>query len=249
MKISIITVTYNSRDTIKDTIESVRSQTYDDIEYIIIDGGSTDGTIEIVKEYENYVDVFISEPDEGIYDAMNKGIALASGDVIGFLHSDDEYYTSSVIEKIAQEFKKGSLDGIYADLIYVNSKNRVIRYWRSTEFKPNMLKKGWMPPHPTLFLKKQIYEKYGMFDVRYKIAADYDFILRIFKQNLHIYYLPTIIYKMRLGGVSNKSIGNILKKTAEDYQIIKKNGIGGLGTLMYKNFSKIGQFSLGKKPL
>jgi len=242
MKISIITTVYNNKQHIEKAILSVLSQTYHDIEYIVIDGGSSDGTVDVIKKYSNKIDKFISEPDKGIYDGLNKGIKLASGDVIGFLHSDDEYYDSKVIEKIAAKFNDDSIDGVYGDLIYVNQKEEIVRYWKSGEFTPGKLKKGWMPPHPTLFLRKEIYDKYGLFRLDYKIAADYDFMLRVLKHDPKLVYIPEILYKMRLGGASNKSIKNILQKTKEDYKAITENKIGGVFTLINKNFSKLKQF-------
>ena len=242
MKISIITTVYNNKQHIEKAILSVLSQTYHDIEYIVIDGGSSDGTVDVIKKYSNKIDKFISEPDKGIYDGLNKGINLASGDVIGFLHSDDEYYDSKVIEKIVAKFNDDSIDGVYGDLIYVNQKEEIVRYWKSGEFTPGKLKKGWMPPHPTLFLRKEIYDKYGLFRLDYKIAADYDFMLRVLKHDPKLVYIPEILYKMRLGGASNKSIKNILQKTKEDYKAITENKIGGVFTLINKNFSKLKQF-------
>jgi len=244
MKISIITAVYNNKKTIKDAIESVINQTHNNIEYIIIDGGSDDGTVDIVKSYGEKIDKFISEKDGGIYDALNKGLKIATGDAIGFMHSDDIYVDNTIIKKISKEFKNYNLDGIYGNLVYINKNNtsKTVRYWKSEKFDKRLLKKGWMPPHPTLFLKKKIYDKYGNFDTTFRIAADYDFILRIFQKNLNIKYLPTVFYKMRMGGASNQSIKNIILKSKEDLKALKKNNIGGLSTLFFKNFSKIQQF-------
>jgi len=243
MKVSIITVVYNNKKTIKNAIESVLSQTYKNIEYIIIDGASIDGTVEIIKSYGNKIDKFISEPDKGIYDGLNKGINLASGDIIGFLHSDDVYTNDEVVKKVVEVFEKYNCDGVYGDLVYVSKRSdKVIRYWKSGEFSIYKLKKGWMPPHPTLFLKREIYEKYGLFDLSFKIAADYDFMLRVLKDNLKLSYIPEVLYKMRIGGESNKSLKNIILKSKEDYKALKKNRLGGISTLIYKNFIKIPQF-------
>ncbi len=243
MKVSIITSVYNNKETIKDAIESVLSQTYKNIEYIIIDGASTDGTVEIIKGYEDKINKFVSEPDKGIYDGLNKGINITSGDIIGFLHSDDVYMNNEVIEKVVETFKKYNCDGVYGDLVYVSkSSDKVIRFWKSGEFSVDKLKKGWMPPHPTLFLKREIYEKYGLFDLSFKIAADYDFMLRVLKNNLKLYYIPEVLYKMRIGGESNKSLKNIILKSKEDLKALRKNEIGGIDILLRKNFSKIGQF-------
>lgn len=245
MKISIITSVYNNETTIKDAIESVINQTYQDIEYVIVDGASSDGTVEIIKSYGDKITTFVSEPDKGIYDGLNKGIGLATGDIVAFLHSDDLYATDSIVEQIAQEFKDdSSLDGVYGDLIYTPKDNtsKVLRYWKSKEFDKSLLKKGWMPAHPTLFLKRSVYEKYGKFDLGFKIAADYDFMLRILSDGIKVKYIPQVLYKMRVGGESNKSIKNILLKSKEDLKAIKQNKVGGFYTLLIKNLSKIKQF-------
>lgn len=245
MKISIITVVWNNKDTINDAINSAINQTYKDIEYIIIDGASSDGTVEIIKGYADKITKFVSEKDKGIYDAMNKGVDLATGDIIAFLHSDDIYSSSNIVEIVAKEFERGNLDGVYGDLVYTPKSNtqKVLRYWKSKDFDLSLLKKGWMPAHPTLFLKRNIYEKYGKFDLDFKIAADYDFMLRILSDGIKIKYLPKVLYKMRIGGESNKSLKNILLKSKEDLKALKKNKIGGIITLLMKNLSKIVQFT------
>jgi glycosyltransferase len=243
MKISIITVVWNNKETIKDAIESVLSQSYENIEYIIVDGASNDGTIDIVKSYGDKISKFVSEPDRGIYDGLNKGVSLATGNIIAFLHSDDVYADETVIERVVKEFEN-NLDGVYGDLIYTpkNDTSKVIRYWKSKDFDMSLLKKGWMPAHPTLFLRREVYEKYGKFDLDFKIAADYDFMLRVLSAGINVQYLPHILYKMRVGGESNKSIKNIMLKSKEDSEALKKNNIGGIGSLLVKNLSKITQF-------
>lgn len=251
MKISLITATFNSSKTIRQCIDSVLEQEYENIEHLIIDGDSSDNTLEIIKEYQNkHTNIkLISEKDNGIYDALNKGVKNCTGDVLGFLHSDDILYSSKVILKIVSKFRSQNYDGIYGDLQYVDklNTNKVIRYWKSVSYNPKLLKKGWMPAHPTLFLNKEIYLKYGLFDLSYKISADYDFILRIFKDNtLNFAYIPEIITKMRVGGASNRSIKNIIQKTREDYRAIRSNNIGGVITLLLKNTSKIKQFLIKK---
>jgi len=183
------------------------------------------------------------------YDAINKGISIATGDVIGFLHSDDLLASSSIILDLMTEMKSKKLDGIYGDLEYVDKEdtNKIIRYWKSCEFRYAILKQGWMPAHPTLFLKKQVYDKHGGFNTSYKIAADYDFMLRILKDNdLEYGYLPKVFTKMRVGGASNRSLKNIIQKTREDYRAISSNNIGGIITLLFKNISKINQFLIKK---
>jgi len=245
MKISIITAVYNNKTSIASCIDSVISQTYKNIEYIVIDGGSMDGTIDILSQYKNKIDILISEQDKGIYDALNKGVSCATGEVIGFLHSDDTFNNSETIEKIAETFSNKNVDGIYGNLLYVDGKNpqKIIRNWQSLQYTQKMLRQGWMPPHPTLFLKRKVYSDIGNFNLKYRIAADYDFMVRVLNSNKYnIEYHPIYITLMRVGGASNKSLKNIIKKSLEDYKVIRKNKIGGIGTLFQKNFSKLGQF-------
>ena len=245
MKISIITSVYNNQETIAEAMDSVLSQTYTDIEYIIIDGGSTDDTVNIIKSYQNRIAVFISEPDKGIYDGLNKGIKLATGDVIGFLHSDDLYENNTVIEQVAQAFIENEIDSVYGDLTYVNKSDptKVIRYWKSGEFTLNKLRRGWMPPHPTFFVKRAIYQQHGQFDTSFKIAADYDLMLRFLgKYKISTDYIPNVLIKMRVGGESNKSLKNVIRKSTEDLQAMRNNNIGGFLSLIFKNLSKVKQF-------
>ncbi len=251
MKISIITATYNSGATLKSSMLSVLHQSFQNIEYVIIDGNSTDETLELVKQHQiqfPQIDFKIqSEPDSGIYDALNKGVQLATGEVIGFVHSDDILAENQTLSMLVNQFKKENLDGIYGDLQYVDRNNiaSVSRYWKSNLFNASLLKKGWMPAHPTLFLKKEVYQKHGLFNVNYKIAADYDFMLRILKDDdLKFGYLPQVITKMRVGGTSNRSIKNIIQKTKEDYRAVRSNNIGGWLVVFRKNISKLKQFSI-----
>ncbi|MGA1846340.1 glycosyltransferase family 2 protein [Deferribacter abyssi] len=226
MKVSIITVVYNNKDTIKDAIESVLSQTYKNIEYIIIDGASTDGTVDIIRNYGDKIDKFISEKDNGIYDAMNKGIKLASGDIVGILNSDDFYVDNRVIEKVVDVFENNNCDSLYGDLVYVNKDNidKIVRYWKSREYKEGLFKKGWHPAHPTFFVKREVYEKYGMFNLDFKIAADYELMLRFLeKYKITTAYLPEVMVKMRVGGESNRSIKNIIRANIECYKAWKIN--------------------------
>jgi len=245
LKISIITSVCNAKMTIGDTIESVLSQTYKDIEYIIIDAASTDGSLDIIRRYEDKITIFISEKDDGIYDGLNKGMSLATGDVIGFLNSDDIFRDDKVISKIADAFEKNSVDSIYGDLVYISKKDpsNIIRYWKSHDFNMKKLQNGWMPPHPTFYVKRDIYDKYGIFNTDFKIAADYDLILRLLgRAKISTYYIPEVLVKMRVGGESNKSLKNIIKKSSEDLQAIHLNSIGNIFTLFKKNISKIPQF-------
>ena len=245
MKVSIITVSHNSSNTILDTIKSVNLQSYKNIEHVFIDGLSSDNTLELIKLNSKRINIIISEEDSGIYDAINKGVLNATGDFIGLLHSDDILSSSEIISDLIEKIQNENLDGVYGDLQYVDKKNsnKIIRFWKSCGFKSNLLRKGWMPAHPTLILKKEVYQKHGVFNKSFKIAADYDFMLRIFKDyNLKFVYLPKVVTKMRVGVASNRSLKNIIKKTKEDYRAICSNKIGGFTTLILKNISKIKQF-------
>ncbi len=245
IKVSIITVVYNNAAFIEQCIQSVLSQTYQHIEYIVVDGGSTDGTCQIIEKYKHQISKYISESDGGMYYALNKGINLANGEVIGILHSDDTFAYSTVISNIADRFANTSCDAVYGDLWYVskNNSSKIIRNWKSGEFNVRNFYHGWMPPHPTLFMKHTVYNEFGMFDTSYKIAADYDFMLRTMASGkLHCEYLPQVITRMRVGGASNKSLGNIWLKTCDDWRALRRNKIGGLYTLVMKNVTKVGQF-------
>ncbi len=249
MKISVITAVRNNRDTIAAALDSVLAQSHPDIELVVIDGASTDGTLELLKQYAPRLQVFISERDSGIYDALNKGLAHASGDVVGFLHADDLLADSSVLAVIAAAFADDSVDGVYGDLQYVNKfqPGQIVRQWRSKSYDPSLLARGWMPPHPTLYLRRKVYSRFGMFDTSYRIAADYDFMLRILcSGELCLHYLPQVMVKMRTGGASNRSLCNLLHKSCEDWRAIRRHQIGGLGTLLAKNLSKLPQFFYGK---
>ena len=246
MKVSIITISYNVEDTISDTIKSVINQDYENIEYIIVDGASKDKTISIIKSFGFSVSKFISEPDKGIYDAMNKGLALATGDIIGILNADDIYADTNVISKVVNRFQEDKVEGLYADLVYVkrDDTNKITRYWRSGNYSKGKFLKGWMPPHPTFFVKREIYEKYGNFNLDLRSAADYEIMLRfIHKHEIKITYLPCIITKMRVGGQSNVSLKNRIKANKEDREAWKINGLKpGVFTLIRKPLSKVGQF-------
>jgi glycosyltransferase len=245
MKVSLITAVFNNRKYIEYCIKSVLDQTYENIEYIIIDGGSTDGTLEIIRNYEDKISRWVSKPDNGIYDAMNKGIKMASGDIIGFLHSDDFYANEVVIKKVADAFLIHGVQSVYSDVVFFNkSMNRVIRYWKAGEYKDTLIRRGWMPPHTAFFVRKEIYEKYGYFNTDLKIAADYELILRFLgKHHITTHYIPEVLIKMRMGGSSNGSVKNIIRKTMEDYKALKINGMNGRAiTLLLKIFSKVPQF-------
>jgi glycosyltransferase len=246
MKVSIITVTYNSEAFLEQTILSVLEQSYKDIEYIIVDGGSTDKTISIINKYKEKLSHFISEKDEGIYHALNKGIGLANGDIIGFLHSDDFYVDNLVIEKVVKGFKKNNTDGLYANLYFIdkNDTNKITRKWHSGDYSPNAFMYGWMPPHPTLFLKKDVYKKFGVFNLDFKTSADYELMLRfIHKHQISLTYLDEFIIKMRVGGQSTASVNNRVKANLEDRKAWEVNHIKPkFFTLWLKPIRKISQF-------
>ena len=228
MKISIITVVRNNVSTINDAIESVLSQTYKNIEYIIVDGSSTDGTVEVVQGYKDKIDKFISEKDHGVYDAMNKGIAMATGDVIGILNSDDIYFDKNSIESVVESFRENKTESIFGDLYYVDKYdlNKVIRYWKSSDFKLGSFAKGWHPPHPTFFVKKEVYEKHGLYDLELKVSADFDLMLRFLeKYQISTTYLHKVLVKMRIGGQSNNSIKNIIISNQSILRSFDKNKI------------------------
>jgi len=245
LKISIITAVYNNQKTIKCAIESVLSQKYPFIEYIVIDGASNDGTLNVLNNNKANIDLLISEVDKGVYDAFNKGIKHATGDVIGFLHADDVYENSDVLTKIASVFENSDNDALYGDLVYVKSNNlkKVIRYWKAGNYTKNSFYRGWMPPHPTLFIRKSIYNKFGGFNSKYKISADYDLILRfLFTKKIKASYIQEVLVRMRNGGLSNRSFKNIYIKTTEDYLILRENNVGSFLTVFLKNLRKLSQF-------
>lgn len=246
MKVSIITIAYNSASTIEDTIQSVIAQDYPHIEYIIIDGASTDDTLNIVEKHKSFIHKIISEPDKGIYDAMNKGVMAATGDLIGILNSDDFYAYPSVITEIVSAINEAKTDSIYADLVYVNrdNPNEITRKWTSGKYEEGLFLKGWMPPHPTFFLKKSCYNKYGTYTLKLRSAADYELMLRmIHKHKISTTYLPKVITKMRVGGESNVSLKNRIRANQEDAEAWKMNNLKpGTFTRIRKPLSKVKQF-------
>ena len=246
MKVSIITITYNSAETVEDTIQSVLAQDYPNIEYIIVDGASKDDTLSIVNRYTDKIATIQSEPDKGIYDAMNKGVRLATGDLIGILNSDDFYADAQVISDIVKTVQSAGADGCYADLVYVdrNETSRVVRTWKSGEYRHGQFMRGWMPPHPTFFVKRSIYEKHGLYSLQLRSAADYELMLRlIHKHGISLAYLPRVITKMRAGGQSNVTLKNRWKANKEDRLAWKMNGLQpGFLTLIRKPLSKLIQY-------
>ena len=250
MKISVITVCYNAADHIEDCIKSVITQDYPAIEYIIIDGGSTDGTVEIVEKYLEDITHFSSEPDEGIYDAMNKGISRATGDIIGLLNADDMYAHPAVISRIASEFEEKETDTLFGDLVYFKGKDhqKIVRYFPGKGYRPDWWSRGLMPPHPTFFVRRQMYELHGGFDTSYEICADFDFMVRLFHREKSSYtYIPEVLVRMRQGGSSTSGISSTLTINKEMLKACQKYGIKtNLFKIYLKYFSKLAQ--LVKKP-
>ena len=245
MKISIITVCFNSQETIKDTIESVINQSYSNIEYLIIDGKSSDNTLEIINQYKRHINFFISEKDKGIYDAINKGILNATGDIIGLLHADDIFDNNQVIENVVQNFDKNK-EILYGDITYVskNNLNHTIRKWKSNNYSKNSFKWGWMPPHTGFFIKRESYLKYGLYNLTLGTSADYELMLRMLMvHQLKSTYLPKYITKMREGGVSNYSIKNRIEANKNDKKSWEINDLKPYWfTFILKPILKIKQF-------
>lgn len=252
MKVSIITVSYNSSKTICQTIDSVLSQDYPNLEYILVDGNSTDGTKQILQSYYSHKLRYISEIDSGIYDAMNKGIKMSSGDIIGIINADDFYTHGQVLSQVVAAFQTQGVDGVYGDLVYVQADEpgKIIRYWKSGEYKQNSFLQGWMPPHPTFFVKREIYEKYNAFDTRLKSAADYELMLRfIHKYKISVAYIPQVLVSMRTGGVSNASLKNRVRANLEDRLAWKLNRLTPNSlTLLLKPIRKIEQYFSSYNP-
>jgi len=238
MKISIITVVLNNKDYVENCIKSVLAQTYKDIEHIIIDGGSTDGTVDVIRKYNGKISQFISELDKGIYYAMNKGIKLATGDIIGMLNSDDFYADEDIISTVVNEFSEKSVDSVFADLVFIkrNDPDRIVRYYQSSHFTPRKFLYGWMPAHTTFFVKNSIYHQYGLFNTDYRLASDYELLLRLLgKHRISYSYIPKVFIKMRTGGESTKSFKSNLIHNRE---IIRACAENGFKTNIFKVYSK-----------
>ena len=228
MKVTLLTVTYNSEKYLEECINSVISQTYLDIEHIIIDAASTDGTLNIIRRYDEHISQWISEKDSGMYDAINKGIALASGNIIGILNSDDKLASIDVIEGIVECFKNNQVDAVYGDLVYVEQLNmqNVLRYWKGVTYKRFRFNYGWMPAHPTFYIRTSLIADLGGYESHYYTAADYEFMTRyLYKFRINAHYLPKLIVTMRSGGQSNKNIKIRLRANRRDYLAMKKNKI------------------------
>lgn len=251
MKVSIITVSFNSAATIEDTILSVAAQKHPDKEHLIIDGASTDGTVEILHCHPS-ITRWVSEADRGIYDAMNKGIAMVSGEIIGTLNADDVYADETVLSQVAEVFSNPEIDACFADLVYVDPRNprKVVRYWRSCDYHPGLFEKGWMPAHPTFFVRREVYEKWGDFDLAFPRQADFELTMRFLAvHKIRSAYVPRVWVRMRTGGVSNNSLTGIIKGNIEAYRACKKNGLSiGLLFIPRKVLSRIPQFFVRPKP-
>lgn len=244
MKISIVTPVFNE-PRIRQTLDSVCSQQgVAEIETIVIDGGSTDNTLSIISEYADWVDVLISEPDDGVYDAMNKGIERAGGDIVGILNADDRYQDTDVLRTVLDTFEKNDMDLCYGDLVYVDENDDVVRYWESGEYDPKRFYFGWMPPHPTVFVKRDLYGRYGTFDLDFPIAADYELLLRVLlKEGVSAGYIDDVLVRMATGGQSNASLRNILKANREVYRAWQKHDLrGGMHVPVVKPLRKIPQY-------
>lgn len=245
-KVSILTVCFNSAKTIEDTIKSVIMQDYSNIEYILIDGKSTDNTLEVIQKYKGQLSRIISEKDKGMYDGLNKGLKLATGEIIGILNADDFYTEKNIISSVVDKLAKEKTDALYGDLYYVEEKDtdKVKRYWRSGAYRPGAFIRGWMPPHPTFFVKKEIYDRYGGFNLELRSAADYELMLRfIHKHKIKLSYLEKVMVKMRVGGMSNANLQNRYKANREDKKAWELNGLTPRKyTFWLKPLRKIGQF-------
>lgn len=239
IKVSIITVVFNGEKTISHTIESILNQTYKNIEYIIMDGKSSDGTLDIINKYKDKIDIVVSERDKNLYDAINKGISLATGDIVGLLHSDDFYTDDMVIQRVVDTFGEKKVDSVFADLLYIKDDNldRVLRYYSAKKFTPAKLKQGIMPPHPTFFVKKSIYEKHGPYKTDYKIAADYEMFYRLLLvKSISYAYIHFPLVKMRVGGISGGGIKNKILINKEVIRAIRDNGHHSNHLLILKKY-------------
>jgi len=244
LKISLITVVYNAQNTIDRCINSVLRQKFNNVQYIVIDGGSTDDTCSIIDRYREKIDYYLSEPDNGVYDAMNKGIALATGDIIGMLNADDYFADDGVLPGVAAAFESPDIDILYGDLDYVDLSGRVIRKWRSGNYSPAKFNWGWMPPHPTVYCRKALFEAYGTYRLDYGSAADYELMLRFMhKKNVKVFYLNKVMVKMITGGMSNRNLGNRGKAGRYDLKAMRVHGVRfPLLAILFKPLRKIIQF-------
>ena len=249
MKISIVTACYNSVGTLGDTLRTIQMQTHKDIEHIVIDGGSTDGTLELLEKNRQHIAYLTSEPDKGLYDAMNKGIAKATGDVIGLLNSDDLFANENVLSRVAQALSDESVDACYGDLVYVAQDDiqKIMRYWKSCDYNPALLAKGFVPAHPTFYVRKKVHDMYGIyFNTNYKLAADYEVLLRLlFTHKINVAYIPDVMIKMRLGGTTNKSFQNIINQNKEILHALKRHQcpVAWPSFMMHKVIDRVKQYA------
>jgi len=244
LQVSVITAVKNRASTLGACLRSVQSQTWRGIEHIVIDGGSTDGTLGVLASARAHLAKLICEPDSGVYYALNKGIREASGDIVGVMHADDEFASDHTVERVARAFEDPAVQAVYGDLVYVrrDDPSHIVRYWRAGHYTREHLAHGWMPPHPTFYVRSDIYRRFGAFDTRYKIAADYENMLRIlWGGGVHAAYIPEVLVRMRTGGMSNQFM-NLFLKSREDYAALRENGIGGMQALLLKNVTKLPQF-------
>lgn len=245
MKITVITATYNSAATIIDTLASIAAQSYLNIEHVIIDGASKDDTVALVHQHGSSASKLVSERDSGIYDAMNKGLALATGDVVGFLNSDDVYADTDALQRVAQAFQDPRIDVVYGDLVFVAQDNldRVIRYWKSRDYTPGACASGWMPPHPTFYARRSVYETHGGFDLAFPVAADFEMALRLLdKAHVQSRYIPSVQVRMRMGGESTRSLKSVFLQNGETSRACLKHGLpGGACFVLRRLVSKLPQ--------
>ena len=246
MKISVVTPTYNSAATIADTLRSIAAQTHPDIEHLVIDGGSGDATLEIVQSHGGPDRKVVCEPDRGIYDAMNKGLAMATGDIVGFLNSDDMYADSQTLERVAQAMRDPQVDLVYGDIVFVAERDtsRVVRLWTSRPYVAGLCSRGWMPPHPSLYVRRAVYAKHGGYDLAFPAAADFEMALRLLDiERLRSAYVPSVQVRMRMGGQSTRSLRNIAAGSREVSRACRKHGLpGGIGFVVMRLLAKVPQF-------
>ncbi len=250
MKVTVITVAYNSARTIGDTLDSVAAQTHSDIEHIVVDGASRDDTLAVVQRQGAHVAKLVSEPDRGIYDAMNKGLALATGELIGFLNADDVYAGPGCVAALVEQALRSDADAVYGDLVYVREHDlqAVVRLWRSGDFSPAQLRTGWMPPHPTFYVRRRVLQHVPTFDAKLRIAADYDFVLRCLgRPGATASRVPQVLVRMRTGGASNRSLKALWRKSSEDLLALRRSGVGCIATLLSKNARELPQFFLRER--
>lgn len=245
MLLSVVTAVFNRRHVIGEAIRSLREQTFANYEHVIQDGGSVDGTLDVIRTLSHATTRLESGADGGIYAAINRGISRSHGDVVGLLHSDDELADRTVLERIARAMSDPAVDGVYGDLVYVaaDDPNRIVRYWRAGAFERRKLRYGWMPPHPTLYLRADVFQRFGMYDEALRVSADYEAMVRwLYKDRIRIEYIPEVLVKMRVGGASNGSLHRMMRKSYEDLRVIRRHHLGGGLTLLCKNLQKANQF-------